>query len=207
MLLDRYNLNATVLADEQDQLYRVGAQGMPPATGGQYSDTLTYSCVKITTDTPEVGWGAVNGTSLCTNPRTSLNSLLCGLAVRFDTTQASVCTSATIPDVDTMMTAYSQDTDVTDYTDSGYAAYTGNGRRVITVPIVDAINSAGMNVLGFRQFLIEPRTDLTLTTIDPSDNNGRFVATYIGSVMPVRQGFVGGCAQQTAGPGKVVLHQ
>jgi hypothetical protein len=79
---------------------------------------------------------------------------------------------------------------------------------LITVPVVDALNSAGgMLVLGFRQFIVQPRTDLTLTTIDPSDSNGRFVATYIGSVAPVRQGFLGGCPQQTAGPGKVVLHQ
>ena len=105
-----------------------------------------------------------------------------------------------------MMTAYSQDTDLTDLDD--YTAYTGNARRIITVPIVAAlIQAGGMQVLGFRQFIVQPRTDLTLATIDPADSNGRFVATYIGSVMPVRQGVVGGCTQQTAGPGKVVLHQ
>ena len=34
----------------------------------------------------------------------------------------------------------------------------------------------------------------------------RYAAMYIGSVMPVSQGRFSGC-QQTAGPGKVVLHQ
>ena len=99
-----------------------------------------------------------------------------------------------------------QDTDLTDLDD--YKAYTGNGRRLITIPVVDALNTAGgMLVLGFRQFIVQPRTDLTLTALDPSDSGGRFVATYIGSVAPVRSGIVGGCPQQTAGPGKVVLHQ
>jgi len=40
----------------------------------------------------------------------------------------------------------------------------------------------------------------------PADPNGRFLAIYIGSVAPVKQGRFDGC-QQTAGPGKVVLHQ
>jgi hypothetical protein len=41
---------------------------------------------------------------------------------------------------------------------------------------------------------------------NPNDANARFVVTYIGSVVPVRQGSFGGCTQ-TTGPGKVVLHQ
>ena len=44
------------------------------------------------------------------------------------------------------------------------------------------------------------------TAINPDDPNGRFVAMYIGSVAPVKQGRFDGC-QQAAGPGKVVLHQ
>ena len=56
-------------------------------------------------------------------------------------------------------------------------------------PIVDALapNSATpMTVLGFRQFLVQPNPDGT--PFNPSDANGRFVATYIGSPMPLKQG-------------------
>ncbi len=102
-----------------------------------------------------------------------------------------------------MSSIYSPDTDITDLDD--YTQYTGNGRRIITVPIVDTLSAAGtMIVLGFRQFLIEPSQGAT--DITPNDTYGRFVGLYIGSVVPLRQGHLSGC-QQTAGPGKVVLHQ
>jgi hypothetical protein len=108
-----------------------------------------------------------------------------------------------VAEIDTMATAYLPDIDVTDIEE--YAAYTGAGQRVITVPVVDALNPAGnMLVLGFRQFLVDPNPDTT--NIDPADQNGRFVGLYIGSVAPVKQGSFGGCTQ-AAGPGKVVLHQ
>jgi hypothetical protein len=61
-----------------------------------------------------------------------------------------------------------------------------------------------MTILGFRQFLVIPGQGATV--INPADANGRFVAMYIGSVAPLKQGRFDGC-QQTAGPGKVVLHQ
>jgi hypothetical protein len=85
---------------------------------------------------------------------------------------------------------------------------------VITVPVVDvlAVNTGTpMTVLGFRQFLLQPNPDGT--PFNPSDPNGRFVATYIGSPMPVKQGYVDdrfglSCpAPVTSGPGKVVLHR
>jgi hypothetical protein len=56
-----------------------------------------------------------------------------------------------------------------------------------------------MTILGFRQFLVQPE-------VSANDANARFVASYIGSVVPLKQGTFGGCTQ-TAGPGKVVLHQ
>jgi hypothetical protein len=59
-------------------------------------------------------------------------------------------------------------------------------------------------VLGFRQFLVMPAEGGV--AINPDDPNGRFVAMYIGSVAPVKQGRFDGC-QQSAGPGKVILHQ
>ncbi len=55
-----------------------------------------------------------------------------------------------------------------------------------------------------RQFLIQPSSGST--TLNAGDSDGRFAATYIGSVMPLKQGRFDGC-QLTAGPGKVVLHR
>jgi len=95
-----------------------------------------------------------------------------------------------------------------------YTAYQGNGRRVITVVVVDALapnTGTPMTVLGFRQFLLQPNPDGT--PFNPADTNGRFVATYLGSPMPVRQGYIDdrfglSCpAPVTSGPGKVVLHR
>jgi hypothetical protein len=68
-----------------------------------------------------------------------------------------------------------------------------------------------MTILGFRQFFLERNADGSPNT--PSDPSGRFVAMYIGSPAPVKQGFIDdrfGTAAGTlplSGPGKVVLHQ
>ena len=82
--------------------------------------------------------------------------------------------------------------------------YTGNGRRIITIPMVDALSATAMTVLGFRQFLLEPNSGAT--DITTGDVYGRFLGMYIGSVAPVPQGRFDGCSI-SAGPGKVVLHQ
>jgi hypothetical protein len=126
---------------------------------------------------------------------------LCGLASRFDSATPTVC--AGIPSVDTLYTIYPPDTDTADY--DAYADYSGNGRRLITVPVVDTVSdSANMTILGFRQFLVIPTQGATI--INPADSLGRFVALYAGSVAPLKQGRFDGC-QLSAGPGKVVLHQ
>ena len=202
LLLNRYNPNATLYPDEQQQAYRNGAQGMPPIPGGAWSDTLAYACVRIaTTGAGENVWATATPGS-CGQVTPTVTSALCGLDSRFESAAPSAC--STITDVDTLLSLYTQDTDLNDLDD--YTTYAGNGRRIITVPIVDALNPAGgMLVLGFREFLVEPYPGATNLT--PSDQLGRFVALYIGSVVPVRQGLAGGCPQQAAGPGKVVLHQ
>ena len=122
---------------------------------------------------------------------------------RFDTAVFSGCENL-ITDIDTLSTAYQADTDLTEIAD--YTTYVGNSRRVITVPIVDTLSPGGpMTVLGFRQFLVNPnQSDVNIT---PTDQDGRFNALYIGTVVPLKQGrFDGGC-QLTAGPGKVVMHR
>jgi hypothetical protein len=135
-------------------------------------------------------------------PPSTVQNMLCGMAARFDpSTIPTLCEG--VPEVDTIATAYVADTDLTDLDD--YTAYTGNRRRIITVPIVDALAATGtMTVIGFRQFLVEP--NLGSTTVNPADQDGRFVGLYIGSVVPIKQGSFSGC-QATAGPGKVVIHQ
>jgi hypothetical protein len=192
LLLNRLDPNATIFTGEQSQLFRIGAQGLPG------SATQSQACFTI--NNTEVLWASAVPGTCGTSPPASLVSLLCGVTTRFESSLPSQCSS--IPEVDTLSSIYSPDTDTTDITD--YTQYLGAGRRVITVAIVDALNATGsMTVLGFRQFLIEP--DQGGVDITPNDTYGRFVVLYIGSVVPLT-GSIPGC-QQTAGPGKVVLHQ
>jgi len=124
-----------------------------------------------------------------------VSDALCGLDTRLDAATPTDCEA--IPGVDALWPNYSADPDTNAYT--AYTDYTGNGRRIITLPVVDTLNPAGgMNVLGFRQFL----TSAAAVT----DPFGRFIAMYIGSVAPIKQGSFQSC-QLPTGPGKVVLHQ
>ena len=125
----------------------------------------------------------------------------CGVASRFDSALATGCD--VVASSSDIITAYTPDTDITDLDD--YTAYTGTTRRVITVAIVDSLTTTtAMTVLGFRQFLVEPnQNDINIT---PGDTNGRFVVLYLGSPVPLKQGYMGGC-NIASGPGKVVLHQ
>lgn len=194
LILNRLSSSATIFTDEQSQLFRVGANGLPGSTD------FTYSC--FTVGNPEQMW-VTAAPAACTaaRPAASVVSMVCGLTTRFETTAPATC--ANIPEVDTMNSIYLPDSDTSDVTD--YTAYTGTGRRIITIAVVDALSATGdMTVLGFRQFLVDPIQGGV--DIDPADRTGGFPALYIGSVAPLKQGSVSGC-QQSAGPGKVVLHQ
>ncbi|MEO8126841.1 MAG: pilus assembly protein TadG-related protein [Bryobacteraceae bacterium] len=195
LLLDRLDADATLFPDESSQLYRIGAQGLPPSV------TAAKACVSV--DAAELVWAtAVPLNCNLNRPPNAASNFLCGLAARFDSsTVPTAC--ANVVDADTILSAQIPDTDITDLDD--YTAYAGNGRRVITIPIVDALSGTNtMTILGFRQFLVEPNpNDVTL---NPSDVNARFAALYIGNPVPVKQGSFSGC-QITNGPGKVVLHQ
>ena len=194
VLLNRYNEAATVLAEENTQLYRIGAMGLPANTDSN------FSCIRYNAE--ETIW--VNAAPLnCNQNRvnTQVTTFLCGLAARFDNATVPAACNA-VAETDTILSAATVDTDIADLDD--YTAYTGNRRRVITVPIIDTASTTTMIVLGFRQFLIEPNpNDVTLNV---ADQNGRFSALYLGTVMPVRAGRFDGCTL-TSGPGKVVLHQ
>ncbi len=195
LLLDRYN-TSTSLFDESQQLFQIGASGLPG------SSVATQSC--FTVNNTEVIWATATPQGCNTNSvAQSVRNLLCGVSARFTADTPTTCTTG-VTDVANLTTAYVPDTDLTDLDD--YTAYTGSVRRVITVPIVDALSATGsMTVLGFRQFLLEATSGATSN--DPTDADGRFQALYIGNPVPLKQGrFDGGCAAST-GPGKVVLFQ
>jgi len=193
LLINRYNEEATLFPDESSQAFRIGAGGLPSDT------SRTRACVQVSG--VESVWVSATPGNCQTQKPVTVGQYGCGLAARFDAALATGCdTIASSADI---ITAYSADSDITDLDD--YATYTGNMRRILTVAIVDSVASSdAMTVLGFRQFLLQPNQgDIN---VNPSDNNGRFIATYIGSPVPLKQGYMGGCSL-TSGPGKVVLHQ
>ena len=194
VLLNRLDPNAVVYPDEGSQIYRDAAGGLPGNTNS------AIACFTI--NNTEVIWAnAAPVACSAAAPAPVVTDALCGLDSRFELSANPACEA--IVGFDVLSTIYPVDTDLNTYT--VYTDYTGSGRRIITIPIVDAISAtANMTVLGFRQFLLMPAEGGT--AINPDDPNGRFVAMYIGSVAPVKQGRFDGCTQ-TAGPGKVVLHQ
>lgn len=193
VLLNRLNEEAQVFADEATQTFRIGAAGLPGST------VEARSCVNV--NAVETVWAAASPGQCNQAVAAQVRGFTCGLTTRLENGTFSGC--EVIADVDTLTQSVQADTDVADVED--YLAYTGNGRRVLTVAIVDSVlTTTAMTVLGFRQFLLEPQANAT--NIAPLDNNARFNALYIGTQMPLKQGRMSGCSV-AAGPGKVVLHQ
>lgn len=193
LLLNRYNEAADVFPDETSQAYRNGAGGMPSGTDP------AYTCIRI--GAAESVWVSAAPGQCQQNVAQTVTAFTCGLVTRFNPAVPDAC--ANITEAANIATAYAPDSDVSDLED--YTAYAGNTRRVITIPIVEALSASDtMNVIGFRQFFLQP-TDGT-GGISGSDSNGRFVVSYIGSAVPLRSGSFGGCSI-TSGPGKVVLHR
>lgn len=193
LLLNRYNEEATVFPEETSQAYRIGAGGLPA------NPNPARSCVAI--NGAESLWVSATPVQCQNQVPQTIRAFTCGVSARFDSALPSGCEA--ISEAANIITAYTPDADLTDLDD--WTAYTGNLRRVITVPVVDALSPAGgMTVLGFRQFVIQP--DLGTFNISPNDINGRFIATYIGSPVPLKSGSFSGCSV-ASGPGKVVLHQ
>lgn len=193
VLLNRLDPSALVFPDESSQAFRDGAAGLPG------NSNSAQACFRV--NNTESIW--VNAVVNACNAQVAsvVSDALCGLDTRFESAPPTGCGG--IVGIDTLSTIYQPDTDGNDH--DVYTDYTGDGRRVITIPIVDTVSSgANMTVLGFRQFLLIPNQGAL--NINPADMFGRFIAMYIGSVAPVKQGRFDGC-QQTAGPGKVVLHQ
>ena len=199
----QYTVLNRALEDESEpdqQIFRMAAGGIP-APAFPVSEDSNLACPAIgATDLrlPQVSVAA------CTQPNRGAIALdvLCGLNARLSPAPHTACEAIT--DIATLITGYTADTNVEQLDD--YLDYDGNRRRILTVAVVDAIPFAvatEMNVLGFRQFLLEPDPDTT--ELNPAGQWGRFVAMYIGYPAPIRQGAFGTCGV-TAGPGKVVLH-
>ena len=216
-IINRYDSASTTVPDETDQLFKLAAGGLPGSTTPNPTGSpVPIACVGIG-DTLEAVWNSPTYVAVpasCGAPKPLINTAaMCGLVTVFDNqTQPAACISS-VTDYTALQPAYTPDTDVTTGQANLYTDYTGNGRRILTVPVVNALapNSATtMTVLGFRQFFLQPNPDGTF--FSPTDANGRFVATYIGSPAPVKSGYVDdrfgqSCpAPVASGPGKVVLH-
>jgi Flp pilus assembly protein TadG len=136
------------------------------------------------------------------NINTIGRDILCGMNVRFAVAETACDPFA---DLAAQFTADSDaagdrdaDTGLQDYA----VGYDGNARRILTLPVVDAPDT--LNVLNFRQFLVEPAA--TTQGVDVSASNGAFRAQYLGMPVPMRCGGVGGFCNNAAGPGRSVLH-
>jgi Flp pilus assembly protein TadG len=195
LMLNRYNEAAEIYADETSQAYRIGAGGLPATTNP------AMGCVRINS-ADEAVWASAAPRACQQAVTDPVRAFTCGLVTRFNTSLPEGCEN--IFEAGNLVTAYNADSDLTDLDD--FAAYTGNTRRIITVPVVETLSAAeAMNVIAFRQFLVQP-TLPEEGSISATDNNGRFVVTYLGSPVPLRSGSFSGCSV-TAGPGKVVLHR
>ncbi len=199
LLINRYDTTSAI--SELNQLFNDGAEGIGPSTNP------AQACMTINVGTDVVWATATTEACRAASPNGSVEAMLCGLTTRLDpnaaaSTYASSC--AAVGDVTTLAANFSTDTDVAEYDD--FTQYTGDNRRVLTVAIVDTLStSATMNILGFRQFLLEPTSGLTSN--NPTDGDGRFSVLYMGNPLPLKQGrFDGGCGV-ASGPGKVVLFQ
>src|ERR1035441_5730645 len=191
VLINRYDTaNATL--DETQQLYKDAAQGLvasadPNPTGSP----VPLACAGIN-DASETMWAsAVPGS--CTSviaPSASVSEAVCGLYSRFDNSAPPAVCTTDVTDFANLSTLYPPDTDIVTGEADVYTSYTGNRRRIVTVPIVNALatsTAATMMVLGFRQFLLEPNPDGSYP--NPTDPFGRFVVQYIGRPAPPQQGW------------------
>lgn len=202
--LIQYTLLNRSLEDSSDldqQVFKLLAGGIP-APAFPVSEDSNLACPSISgaeTRLPNVSVALCNAASRGAVGRDTV----CGLDARLNPTAHPACSAIT--DVDTLIQSFPPDTDVDNHDD--YLEYAGNRRRILTVAVVDNVPFAAggtMNVLGFRQFLLEPDTDAT--ELNPADAGARFVAMYIGFPAPLKSGQFGSCGV-TEGPGKVVLHQ
>jgi Putative Tad-like Flp pilus-assembly len=216
VLINRYDTANTTL-DEYDQAYVAGANGVAASANATpnalTSNTNTPVACMNMSDSEQLWATAAPPTCANATPQTT-QAILCGIYSRLDNLNPPSACTTVVTDYSSLSASYLPDTDLVANETPPYSAYTGNGRRIITVAIVDALaanTSAAMTVLGFRQFLVVPNTDGSFFT--PSDQNGRFPVLYIGNPAPLQSGwfdtrYANSCPVGSfSGPGKVVLHR
>ena len=188
--------------DLDSSLFEVGAGGISSSPG------LTPPG-SISVDTAEVGYPDLQGN---TSPGASVGQdILCGLNVRFGVDPSeNICGALDDGAFVALSPLFSPDTDLGGETYSAgvglqdYATeYDGSLRRVLTMAVVDSGDS--LNVLNFRQFLIEMSPAAT-QGLNPALVSGAFRAQYIGAPVPLRCGGIGGSCNLSLGGGRAVLH-
>ncbi len=213
VLINRYDLN-NANATEADQLYLDGAGGLMASPDPNPTGSVVPAACASIGDPAEALWASAVPNICSLTPSSSVAQALCGLQSRLDNTDPNAVCTGLVTDFGSLAPAFLPDSDQLIAPTDPYSAYQGNGRRILTLPVVDALTTAAngtMTVLGFRQFLLERNADGSANS--PSDGNGRFLAMYIGSPAPVKQGNIddhyglAGGNLPTSGPGKVVLHQ
>ena len=214
-ILNRLDPNNALLT-ESDQLYMSGAQGLvsslnPTPNALTTTPNTPLACVNMG-DAEQVWASAVPG--MCSLAISSVEAALCGVYSRLDNQSIPAVCPTAVPNFDALSVAHAPDTNAAEPMADPFASYAGNGRRIVTVAIVDALaanTAVPMTVLGFRQFLVTANADGTY--FNPGDPNGRVPVLYIGAAAPVQQGwfdtrFAPACPVGSfSGPGKVVLHQ
>jgi hypothetical protein len=216
VLLNRFDPGNATLS-ESDQAFQDGAAGIgasidPTPNALTASPNTPLSCVNIN-DTDQLWASGVPATcAAAANP--IVEAALCGIYTRLDDPNNQAACTTAVSDFSALSPLYRPDTNATEAMTDAYPQYAGNGRRIITVAIVDALaanTAAPMTVLGFRQFLVTASQDGSFFL--PSDPNGRIPVLYIGNPAPVQAGwfdtrFANACVPGSfTGPGKVVLHQ
>jgi Flp pilus assembly protein TadG len=138
--------------------------------------------------------------------------ILCGLNTRFGVDPSeNNCSMLANGELAALASSFGADSDLGAETYAAGAGlqdyateYDGSTRRIITVPVIDALDS--LNVLGFRQFLLE-MSSTVMQGLDTSLSSGAFRVQYIGTLVPLRCGGIAGvCTITNGGVGRVVLH-
>jgi hypothetical protein len=216
VLINRFDTSNATVPDEFDQAFVYGANGISASTNPT-PNALTANantpaaCMNIG-DTEQL-WASAAPPACARPTPQATQAVLCGIYSRLDNANTPAACTTAVTDFGALSPAFLPDSTVIANEAPPYSAYTGNGRRIITVAIVDALaanTAAPMTVLGFRQFLLVPNPDGTF--LNPSDANGRFPVLYIGNPAPVQSGwfdtrYANACpVGNFSGPGKVVLH-
>src|SRR5207302_6530146 len=139
--INRYDTNNALL-DEFDQAYVSGANGVaasinPTPNALTANPNLPAACMSVG-DTEQLWASAAPPTCARATPQTT-QALLCGIYSRLDNASIPAACTTAVTDFATLSATYTPDPDIAAAEVPPYSAYTGNGRRIITVAIVDAL--------------------------------------------------------------------